>query len=1426
MVICILFTSFIYSQSITNRDIFSGKINYTLAGSSFRDQPTDNSGTPASLVTNSSIVTSAASNLTIPSGVNVVKAYLYWAHGNTVVDNTVTFQDPLGTLHTVVADNTYGDPFDATETYFSCVTDVTTIVNSGGSGNYTMTNLDIENTSGTSWYNFGTVSGSWLLVVVYEDTIGITDTYNINVYDGLKLLYNGAGKDASATFNLGSLNIGLPVEGSLTMYGFEGDNNPANTGEGVLVNTNQMSNVLGTSFGMLHDGVSTPGNVATSPTRYGIDVEEYNITPYISNGDTAIDVQVQTGTDQIHTVMFITRVISNDDPVVNNDVGEATQGVATTIDLAGNDTDPNGNLDLTSITIVGGNTTSKGSISVNNDGTIIYTSSPTATGTDTITYEICDSSNPTPLCSQASLTVNINKDTDGDGVADKADLDNDNDGVLDTNEGVTACSGVVNWVITPNSYSEGTTVPLNINLTTGGTIAGATAATSIFTTNIDNVEIIAASSTTAFGVSFNATGAISFTNAASAGNDEITVQVDLDKSEPIEFEWGAGVFNLRETYTIEYDSGAGLATVSDPANQITETITAGQIIINSNQEGGANNITPVNATFSIQLPEVSSFTIKRTDVVNGNAVPSGGGLKIVLDKLCDIDTDSDGIPDHLDVDSDNDGCYDALEASGSYNHTQLSLGIFTGGVDANGVPLTSTGGQSTSAAVIDNTDSSACCDSSVSGLPDVDGDGVVNICDLDNDNDGILDSTECGIKRYQYAQFNGVPGTFTATATYPSGGTVNINLVHAYTKNGVPETYITDASYPIHGTAPHFEDKFVTETNLNSEVGTLESGSTSALYTWSNHGGSGDFRQVMEFDFLSTTTGFADWKTVFGISGNYPDVEGFYDGELIFTAIKLDGSPETDFSGWRFVQPVNPSQIADGGPSTFVEGNVPYNGVTSKTSNFTIDVGNVEESAYNGGNDSTIGFILIPEGTKYQKIYLERHIVATGLTYQPANYNSTEWEYSSLTIAERTSVCDFDSDEIPNYLDIDSDNDGCKDTIESGGVDGNDDGILDGTGFDANGQVTGGSGGYDGVSGNETVATQVTVDATALVDQSVNTGDPTSFTITSATATSTSAYTGTPPATTPDYSDSGATDVSAGLVYQWQEDGVDLTTTGVYTGVTTSTLNISDVTGLSGKVYNLVVSHPNTGCVDVQNSARLTEIDPCTDGAIVGTPTANDPDGDGINNSCDLDDDNDGILDSDECGLVTLNINWADLGLTDVGISSASGQTIPDIGAVLGIPELNGIGITVKFSFTGSSTPASNLIGAVGSPWLGLANVIGGTRKIEVSFTKSFEKISLMYDGQFTDGEFVMYGPSGGVLLQPTGPISGIDITAQGVSNPVGGVGTTTTSFPRYEISNEANIEVISGISSGGFLLVLKMEFYYKSNIEFVIQIEIVSKIF
>ncbi len=53
---------------------------------------------------------------------------------------------------------------------------------------------------------------------------------------------------------------------------------------------------------------------------------------------------------------------------------------------------------------------------------------------------------------------------------------------------------------------------------------------------------------------------------------------------------------------------------------------------------------------------------------------------------------------------------------------------------------------------------------------------------------------------------------------------------------------------------------------------------------------------------------------------------------------------------------------------------------------------------------------------------------------------------------------DTDGDGIPNYLDSDSDNDGCSDAKEAGFTDANADGMVDGTGVAANGTVIGSDG--------------------------------------------------------------------------------------------------------------------------------------------------------------------------------------------------------------------------------------------------------------------------------------------------------------------------------------------------------------------------------
>jgi len=118
-------------------------------------------------------------------------------------------------------------------------------------------------------------------------------------------------------------------------------------------------------------------------------------------------------------------------------------------------------------------------------------------------------------------------------------------------------------------------------------------------------------------------------------------------------------------------------------------------------------------------------------------------------------------------------------------------------------------------------------------------------------------------------------------------------------------------------------------------------------------------------------------------------------------------------------------------------------------------------------------------------------------------------------------------------------------------------------------------------------------------------------------------------------------------------------------------------------------------------------VDVCIDEAIIGTPTPNDPDGDGINNVCDLDDDNDGILDTDEKnGNETRdtdgdgNYNHLDIDSDNDGIPdnvegqttagyiapSSNGTTIVDANED-GIDDNYGLGLTTLIDTDGDGTP-------------------------------------------------------------------------------------------------------------------------------------------
>ena len=115
-------------------------------------------------------------------------------------------------------------------------------------------------------------------------------------------------------------------------------------------------------------------------------------------------------------------------------------------------------------------------------------------------------------------------------------------------------------------------------------------------------------------------------------------------------------------------------------------------------------------------------------------------------------------------------------------------------------------------------------------------------------------------------------------------------------------------------------------------------------------------------------------------------------------------------------------------------------------------------------------------------------------------YSSSSITKTNIPFSILSFNCDYDNDGTPNSLDLDSDNDGCNDVLEAGYRDANGDGKIDGTGFNANGTVSG-SDGYKGTQSSVTDSTdksscQVDLSLTKTVNKPIFTiGETVIFTI-------------------------------------------------------------------------------------------------------------------------------------------------------------------------------------------------------------------------------------------------------------------------------------------------------------------------------------------
>jgi hypothetical protein len=177
------------------------------------------------------------------------------------------------------------------------------------------------------------------------------------------------------------------------------------------------------------------------------------------------------------------------------------------------------------------------------------------------------------------------------------------------------------------------------------------------------------------------------------------------------------IFELGSNVNVTYTSGNSITLVSKTAA--------------TSYDGSTSNVSNIKLQL---LSIVKRIEFYKTAGANNTWV----GLLSACD---DSDTDKDGISNHLDLDSDGDGCSDAIEAKSSSSETSVS--VFPTGNDSNSNGLL-TVYESTTAGVVNYVSSynPYAISANLASCKDIDGDGISNDTDLDDDNDGILDAVE------------------------------------------------------------------------------------------------------------------------------------------------------------------------------------------------------------------------------------------------------------------------------------------------------------------------------------------------------------------------------------------------------------------------------------------------------------------------------------------------------------------------------------------------------------------------------------------------------------------------------------------------------------------------------------------------------------
>lgn len=300
-----------------------------------------------------------------------------------------------------------------------------------------------------------------------------------------------------------------------------------------------------------------------------------------------------------------------------------------------------------------------------------------------------------------------NGDTDGDGIPDYLDGDSDGDGISDVDEGNGDSDGDGTPDYLDTSLDEdGDGIPDIVEGTGDDDMDGIP---NYLDTDSDNDGIV--------------DGFEAGNSGIDSDGDGIDDSFDVDQTGGVDAN-GDGIDDGVVPTDSDNDGIADYIDLDSDNDGVPDVVESQLNAIDTDSDGIADQY-DVDATGGVDTDGDGIDDAFDVDVTGGFDA-DGDGIDDAL--LTFTDTDGDGIADYLDLDSDNDGISDSVEADVSGVDADMD-GIddafdidFTGGVDLNN----------------DGIDDDV-------NLTDTDGDGILDMHDLDSDNDGLLDTQEAGV---------------------------------------------------------------------------------------------------------------------------------------------------------------------------------------------------------------------------------------------------------------------------------------------------------------------------------------------------------------------------------------------------------------------------------------------------------------------------------------------------------------------------------------------------------------------------------------------------------------------------------------------------------------------------------------------------------